>query len=140
EIIERRPFGGLGVRRTAQHTACRAAQKIDQDVVVLDAAVGIVPKPIQHVDHRADVHVEACFLANLACDCRLERLPELDGSSRQAGASFSSQVWKSWMRPSSQSFTNTPEVMCIAETRTVPSFTPLLLTTSAISSVMRTNS
>ena len=44
------------------------------------------------------------------------------------------------MRPSSQSFTYTPEVMCIADTSAVPSFTPLFFTIAATSSVMRMNS
>jgi hypothetical protein len=57
-----------------------------------------------------------------------------------AGASFSSQAWKSSMRPLSQSFTYTPAVMCIAETSTIPSSIPLFFTIAAISSVMRTNS
>jgi tripartite-type tricarboxylate transporter receptor subunit TctC len=34
------------------------------------------------------------------------------------------------MRPSSQSFTKTPAVMCIADTRTVPSVTPLVFTSA----------
>jgi hypothetical protein len=56
--------------------------------VVLDAAVGIVPKPIQHVHHRADIHVETCFLANLPDKGRLERLADLDGSSWQTPFAF----------------------------------------------------
>ena len=59
---------------------------------------------------------------------------------RPAGASFSSQTWKSSIRPSSQSLTYTPEVMCIADTSAMPSCTPLFLTIAATSSVMRMNS
>src|SRR3954447_15458034 len=42
------------------------------------------------------------------------------------------------MRPLSQSLTYTPAVMCIADTSTMPSVTPLFLTIAATSSVMRT--
>src|SRR5262245_6430837 len=44
------------------------------------------------------------------------------------------------MSPLSQSLTYTAAVMCIADTRTIPSFTPLVFTTEATSSVMRMNS
>src|SRR6187551_2541524 len=44
------------------------------------------------------------------------------------------------MNPLSQSFTYTATVMCMAETSTMPSFTPLFFTAAATSSVMRMNS
>ena len=44
----------------------------------------------------------------------------------------------SWMRPPSQSLTYTAAVMCMADTSTMPSRTPLALTIAATSSVMRT--
>src|SRR5215471_3952080 len=44
------------------------------------------------------------------------------------------------MRPSSQSLTYTPAVMCIDDTSTRPSLAPLLFTIAATSSVMRMNS
>jgi len=44
------------------------------------------------------------------------------------------------MSPSSQSFTYTAAVMCIADTSTIPSCTPLFFTIAATSSVIRTNS
>ena len=44
------------------------------------------------------------------------------------------------MRPLSQSLTYTPAVMCIADTSTMPSRTPLFETMEATSSVMRTTS
>ena len=42
--------------------------------------------------------------------------------------------------PGSLSLTKTPAVMCIAETRTMPSFTPLFCTLSATGSVILTYS
>jgi hypothetical protein len=42
--------------------------------------------------------------------------------------------------PGSSSLTQTPAVMCIAETSTIPSATPDFCTALSTSSVMRTNS
>jgi hypothetical protein len=42
-------------------------------------------------------------------------------------------------RPGSSSFTQTPAVMCIADTSTIPSATPDSSTACCTSSVMRTN-
>src|ERR1700691_3084187 len=46
----------------------------------------------------------------------------------------------SWRRPGSSSFTYTAAVMCIAETSTIPSRTPLARTIARTRSVMLTNS
>ena len=84
ELVERRPFGRIGVRCAAEHATGRAAQKIDQDVVVFDAPVRIVEQQIQYVHDRADIDLEASFFANLTYDRGFDRLAELDSSSRQA--------------------------------------------------------
>ena len=62
------------------------------------------------------------------------------GGFHDGGASLSSHSSVSARIPGSSSLTQTPAVMCIAETRTKPSRTPDSSTARWTSSVMRTNS
>src|SRR5947208_773906 len=87
-MIDWCPFGAFGVRGAAEHATGRPAHKIDEDVVVLDAAVRVVAKPIQDVDNGTNVDLETRFLAHLTNDCRFKRLAELNGSARQAPLAF----------------------------------------------------
>src|SRR5262245_15605133 len=59
-------------------------QVVDEDVVILDAAVGIAVNTIQHLDDRDDPDRQAGFLLDLSNDGRLERLPQFHGPTGQA--------------------------------------------------------
>ena len=63
----------------------------------------------------------------------------LAGSFQLGGASLSSHSSASSWMPGSSSFTQTPAVMCIAETSAMPSAIPASSTAAWTSSVMRTN-
>ena len=52
---------------------------------MFDAAVGVAHDPVEHLDDRAHVDVEAGFFADLARDRLLERLAELH-ACRPAGS------------------------------------------------------
>jgi hypothetical protein len=63
----------------------------------------------------------------------------LAGGRHDGGATLSSHSSVSSRIPGSSSLTQTPAVMCIAETSTIPSSTPDSCTAASTSSVMRTN-
>ena len=84
QVVGVDPLHFFGVRAARRRAASRAAEVVDDDEVILDAAVRVPADAIEHFDDGSDVHVEAGLLAHFADQSRLERLAQLDGAARQA--------------------------------------------------------
>src|SRR5439155_5777242 len=84
QVANPHPLRIVRIGRVRELTAERLAPIVDDDEVMLDAAVGRAPDAIQHFDDGPDPHAEAGFFEHLARDGLLERLAELDAASRHA--------------------------------------------------------
>ena len=84
KLPNRHPSRIVGIRCTGKLATAAVAQKVDDDEVVLDTAVGCAPDAIQHFHKRSDPHDEAGLFEHLTCDGLLEGLAQLHPAPGQA--------------------------------------------------------
>ena len=78
EVVADRRTAASATSIRPQLAANRPAQIVDQHEVIQHATLVVVGDAIEHLDHRADLDVEAGLLEHLAHDAGLERLADFD--------------------------------------------------------------
>src|SRR5262249_51752149 len=88
QLLQRDPFGGVGIRRAAEHATGGPAHEVDEHEMMLDLASRIAIDTVQDLDNGSDFDVETCLFLHFTCDRGFERLPDLNAAAWQTPLAF----------------------------------------------------
>jgi hypothetical protein len=88
QVVDSHPSGIVCIRSANNRTLVRVAEIVDDDEVVGHTAVRRALDPIQHFDYRSDLDGQSSLFKQFPGDRRLQRFPELYGTTGQAPLAF----------------------------------------------------